>query len=406
MAERGRSSSISGVMPLLQTNEHHALGITPVLKEYVKMLCEHPSTWIDFPLAAHLKEKSKNRKHRSTSNLGGKPPTLPTSPTPPPPPDNKGPETKLTENEQHITSTTTTTAAASTTSSQTPEQSTTSTTAAPPTPSTPPMLETSPPSPVTGDSVTRSRRQPVVTRMRSKSETAATITASLHSPPSQLPPPSQPARTESTLMSWFSSFLNKPQQQQQTTPRLDELIPVPTVKDPGDGWHMTKKQRQHAVLLLKEIPQLMGMRQQLVPKHLSEDTFWRIYFLLVSNKLGHILEEDDESDEEDNYDRTKPAKHASSWNLCHRSSFAQLFSGQSKVTFEDTPTLPISGFYPWWRANSKGSKDEEQYFATKTPGMIAKEVNFFFNLLLSLLFYFFLSLLVLTLFYCRQRSFE
>lgn len=332
MADRPRSSSISGVMPLLQSDES-ALGITPLLKEYVKMLCEHPSTWTEFPLEDHLKQKEKSRKTRRRS--------------------------------MEVPSTTKT---SSTESSEPPVS----------TPST--STSTTSTSTSTEPSVGKSRPRrgddspPKMTRSRSKSETAASITSSLRPQPllEELTPATPASR--SSFMSWFNSFLSK-EKDEQTTP----TPPIPQeslilVKDTDDGWRMTKKQRQHAELLLKQVPQLMGMRQQLVPKHLSEETFWRIYFLLVRNKLGHLLDDDgSDEDEKDGYDRTKPARNASTWTLCHLSSYFQLFSGRPTVTFEGSKTLPISTFYPWWRAHSKGFKDEPQYDNTKLPDMKLKE---------------------------------
>src|SRR4051794_30086937 len=45
---RRRAGSFSSSLPL--SNKHAELGITPLLREYIRMLCEHPDTWKSFPL--------------------------------------------------------------------------------------------------------------------------------------------------------------------------------------------------------------------------------------------------------------------------------------------------------------------------------------------------------------------
>ena len=58
-------------------------------------------------------------------------------------------------------------------------------------------------------------------------------------------------------------------------------------------YHLTPKQEAHAIRVLQEVPELSELRYRICPKELSEDRFWQIYFLLIGNKLGQVLEEDD-----------------------------------------------------------------------------------------------------------------
>eukprot|EP01117_Protostelium_nocturnum_P011068 TRINITY_DN4015_c0_g1_i1.p1 TRINITY_DN4015_c0_g1~~TRINITY_DN4015_c0_g1_i1.p1 ORF type:complete len:350 (+),score=128.59 TRINITY_DN4015_c0_g1_i1:31-1050(+) len=49
---------------------------------------------------------------------------------------------------------------------------------------------------------------------------------------------------------------------------------------------MTSWQESHARFVLKKVPQLGDLRFQLVPGKIKDRKFWRIYFLLVRNKLS------------------------------------------------------------------------------------------------------------------------
>jgi len=89
-----------------------------------------------------------------------------------------------------------------------------------------------------------------------------------------------------------------------------------------EGWQMTKKQKQHAFMILNEVPRLNELRRQLVPKKLSEEDFWRVYFFLVGNKLGHILEDD--YDEEIKYDYRR-------YSLMYKRSFANEQKDQERT---------------------------------------------------------------------------
>ena len=63
----------------------------------------------------------------------------------------------------------------------------------------------------------------------------------------------------------------------------------------GSSYEMTTKQQQHAMLILDLVPELQQLRYELCPVKISEDSFWKIYFLLVRNKLCVSLDTDDDS---------------------------------------------------------------------------------------------------------------
>jgi len=47
-------------------------------------------------------------------------------------------------------------------------------------------------------------------------------------------------------------------------------------------------QERHARLMLNQVDELGELRFQLCPSHLKDERFWKIYFLLVQNKIGPI----------------------------------------------------------------------------------------------------------------------
>jgi len=61
---------------------------------------------------------------------------------------------------------------------------------------------------------------------------------------------------------------------------------------------LTPKQEKHAVIMLNKVPELSKLRYKLCPGIMKEEMFWRIYFLLLHNKIGYIFS--DEVDEEEN----------------------------------------------------------------------------------------------------------
>eukprot|EP01114_Cavostelium_apophysatum_P002458 TRINITY_DN12197_c0_g2_i1.p1 TRINITY_DN12197_c0_g2~~TRINITY_DN12197_c0_g2_i1.p1 ORF type:complete len:771 (-),score=201.43 TRINITY_DN12197_c0_g2_i1:36-2348(-) len=65
-----------------------------------------------------------------------------------------------------------------------------------------------------------------------------------------------------------------------------EFAIVPSSAD----FRLNKRQERHAVLMLLAVPQLAKLRHQLAPKIISEERFWRIYFALMKNKVGNSLD--------------------------------------------------------------------------------------------------------------------
>jgi len=62
---------------------------------------------------------------------------------------------------------------------------------------------------------------------------------------------------------------------------------------------LTPKQEKHATIMLNKVPELSKLRYKLCPGHMKEEMFWRIYFLLLHNKIGYIFS-DEVADEVDN----------------------------------------------------------------------------------------------------------
>ncbi|KAL6040290.1 hypothetical protein QOT17_015895 [Balamuthia mandrillaris] len=52
----------------------------------------------------------------------------------------------------------------------------------------------------------------------------------------------------------------------------------------ADAFLLSEEQEAHAVLILKEVPELQRLRYELCPSRMREDTFWQIYFLLILNR--------------------------------------------------------------------------------------------------------------------------
>ena len=307
-----RGGTVASVLPWLTTDKHQSVGITALLKEYVTNLCEHEQTWLKFPLQETLKRKSDSRKRRPTTSI----------------------------------------LIAKTSQSNAEE-----------TPNNAPLAPES---------------SAVPRRYRSKSESAASLRATIEQMRDipQLQQVEEEQKKPSSLLSFLRFF-----QKEEEAPKLDDSKEAAKAKEPREGekekedtsieqnntqksasaeettteeaeeeeWHMTKKQKQHAFMILKEVPQLNELRRQLVPKKMSEENFWQVYFFLVSNKLGHILEED--YDEEIKYDfrrysvlialgstdwlrlfsARRPRKNPTDPSLKHISPYVQLFQGKPKV---------------------------------------------------------------------------
>jgi len=55
------------------------------------------------------------------------------------------------------------------------------------------------------------------------------------------------------------------------------------------GNEMTKREEKHAIEILEAIPELAALRFRLCPKYMNDIQFWKIYFLLMKNKIGNKL---------------------------------------------------------------------------------------------------------------------
>ncbi|KAK8604490.1 hypothetical protein V6N13_099431 [Hibiscus sabdariffa] len=45
-------------------------------------------------------------------------------------------------------------------------------------------------------------------------------------------------------------------------------------------------QERHAILVLSKVKELSQLRFKLCPRHLKEENFWRIYFMLVKSHVA------------------------------------------------------------------------------------------------------------------------
>eukprot|EP01102_Stenamoeba_stenopodia_P001838 TRINITY_DN11664_c0_g1_i1.p1 TRINITY_DN11664_c0_g1~~TRINITY_DN11664_c0_g1_i1.p1 ORF type:complete len:818 (+),score=160.29 TRINITY_DN11664_c0_g1_i1:215-2668(+) len=334
-----RGGTVASVLPLLTTDKHQQVGITPLLREYIANLCEHEQTWLKFPLQETLKRKSDSRRRRPTTSI----------------------------------------LIAKTSQSNTSDD-----------------ISTDLPAPESAA---------VPRRYRSKSESAASLKASIDQLREEAPQPEEPKHTTSSLLSWFKFFqkeeppaeekkkvafeeskleieqqkAQEPEKQATKAASADDAssAKTPNASEEGiDGeeeFNMTKKQKQHAFMILNEVPQLNDLRRRLVPKKMSEEDFWRVYFFLVGNKLGNTLEED--YDEEIKYNYNKPRRNPTDPSLKHISPYVQLFQGKAKVEFKGAPTMEVSSYFPWWRTHAKGFRDFDRYMTSKTDDVIQLEMR-------------------------------
>jgi len=79
---------------------------------------------------------------------------------------------------------------------------------------------------------------------------------------------------------------------------------------------LTPKQERHAVIMLDKVPELSKLRYKLCPGHMKEEMFWRVYFLLLQNKIGYIFSDEVEEEQEASVDKNSnneaPAANAES----------------------------------------------------------------------------------------------
>lgn len=130
-----------------------------------------------------------------------------------------------------------------------------------------------------------------------------------------------------------------------------------THSQPGDNkdlldYTLSGKEEAHALAILKHVPELSQLRYELCPRQLSEDRFWKIYFLLLSNKLQ--LRDSDE------YFKLPdpPGKHMGSnaFYSLYRTDHATLENAH-RFSAEGSGTLSTAMLHdeiPWWHANIDG----------------------------------------------------
>jgi hypothetical protein len=68
-------------------------------------------------------------------------------------------------------------------------------------------------------------------------------------------------------------------------------FPAPSAKEAAAFKELSPLQEQHAALVLRHCQPLRDMRYRLTPTKMSEDRFWRNYFILVR---GHLVWGDDD----------------------------------------------------------------------------------------------------------------
>ena len=142
-----------------------------------------------------------------------------------------------------------------------------------------------------------------------------------------------------------------------------------------ESYTLTDKEEAHAVAVLKAVPQLNELRYQLVPRQMSDERFWRVYFLLVSNKFQ--LSDSDESfrmpdlqKSEDSlqynsffttfgYTKPKPSNLRSSSSgevLPPKTRYSFARKDSEALSIEHPPSLLGEGPVYWWHANEHGSR--------------------------------------------------
>jgi hypothetical protein len=69
-------------------------------------------------------------------------------------------------------------------------------------------------------------------------------------------------------------------------------FPIPKLTDAS--FRLNKGEERHAKEILQRVPELQALRYDLCPRKMTEETFWRIYFLLLLNKTTRGLGQDKE----------------------------------------------------------------------------------------------------------------
>lgn len=71
----------------------------------------------------------------------------------------------------------------------------------------------------------------------------------------------------------------------------ETFVEYPKAALQGTEWQMTQWQEIHARLTLRHVPEVSDFRYVLCPKHLDDDQFWQVYFLLCTPRLETLMAE-------------------------------------------------------------------------------------------------------------------
>lgn len=80
------------------------------------------------------------------------------------------------------------------------------------------------------------------------------------------------------------------------TPETFVQYPKPSL---DAAWQMTQWQEVHARMTLKWVPEVNDFRYVLVPKHLDDDQFWQVYFIICMPRLEALIAEAEAREEEE-----------------------------------------------------------------------------------------------------------
>lgn len=292
------------------------MGLTDTLKEYVRQLCEHPDTWIDFPLEEHLLKQKREREEKEKGPRG-----RPISPGVPRKAATEAESTQGTEKKLSFVS---------------PEDAAVAAVAA--------AVSHSPTENISGkDSESESGESPL--------NESGDVTQSDNGRD--------------------TSGIDETEREESGKEGEDRL----SEKELEDMLELSPKEQRHAMAMLEEVEDLSLLRYDLCPRDLSEERFWRIYFLLVSNKLSSQFLK--ASDEHFLLSLTAPGDTSGLENAFYVMMSKHLPTNDGKgnvVMFskEGTGALETSldcshaadEVLAWWHAHVQGFSVKESYAAT------------------------------------------
>jgi len=110
---------------------------------------------------------------------------------------------------------------------------------------------------------------------------------------------------------------------------------------------LTPKQEKHAMLMLDKVPELSQLRYKLCPGVMKEEKFWRVYFLILQNKIGYIFSDEviEEQDNTTTTTTTPDAQHNADDNTSPTTTTtgeqtSDEYSVKSKFSYEHEFTTP------------------------------------------------------------------